>query len=127
MPATGAEMLFTLTTMTSRLYLTKTQNKSSSPAQVPIFHDFSPYFAQRPNQPKTRVEDKDCPALGKFPKSEPVAMLVIHDPRCSEYGSSMRPEQPSRVVKTAEFLRASFPAWTWQEPEADVSDEVLLL
>jgi acetoin utilization deacetylase AcuC-like enzyme len=54
-------------------------------------------------------------------------MLVIHDPRCSEYGSSMRPEQPSRVVKTAEFLRASFPAWTWQVPGADVSDEVLLL
>jgi acetoin utilization deacetylase AcuC-like enzyme len=54
-------------------------------------------------------------------------MLVIHDPRCSEYGSSMRPEQPSRVVKTFEFLRASFPGWDWQKPEVKVPDEVLLL
>jgi acetoin utilization deacetylase AcuC-like enzyme len=54
-------------------------------------------------------------------------MLVIHDPRCSEYGSSMRPEQPSRVVKTAEYLRATFPGWTWEKPGDELADDTLLL
>ena len=55
-------------------------------------------------------------------------MLILHDPRCSEYGSSMRPEQPARVVRSAAHLRAAHPQWTWRVPaEASVSDERLLL
>jgi acetoin utilization deacetylase AcuC-like enzyme len=54
-------------------------------------------------------------------------MILVHDPRCSEYGSSMRPEQPARITKTSAHLRASFPSWTWEIPEDGVPDDVLLL
>lgn len=43
-------------------------------------------------------------------------MLIFHDPRCAEYGSAMRPEQPARTVRTAAHLRAAHPDWTWQVP-----------
>lgn len=55
------------------------------------------------------------------------AMLLIHDPRCADYGSSRRPEQPARVVKTAEHLRSALPGWTWTSPAGTVPDETLLL
>jgi acetoin utilization deacetylase AcuC-like enzyme len=55
-------------------------------------------------------------------------MLILHDPRCADYGSSMRPEQPARTVRTAEHLRRVHPDWIWREPAiASASDEVLLL
>jgi acetoin utilization deacetylase AcuC-like enzyme len=54
-------------------------------------------------------------------------MLVIHDPRCADYGSALRPEQPSRVVDTAAFLHESFPDWIWAVPQAEVPDDILLL
>lgn len=43
-------------------------------------------------------------------------MIVIHDPACAEYGSSMRPEQPARVLKTAAHLRSAHPGWEWRPP-----------
>ncbi len=43
-------------------------------------------------------------------------MLILHDPRCADYGSSMRPEQPSRVIRSAQHLREQHPAWEWQVP-----------
>lgn len=55
-------------------------------------------------------------------------MLILHDPRCAEYGSSMRPEQPSRVTRSAAHLRAAHPDWSWRVPASPgVTDEVLLL
>jgi acetoin utilization deacetylase AcuC-like enzyme len=54
-------------------------------------------------------------------------MLILHDPLCAEYGSSMRPEQPARVLKTAARLRATRPDWTWRVPAAAVDDGILLL
>jgi acetoin utilization deacetylase AcuC-like enzyme len=54
-------------------------------------------------------------------------MLVIHDPRCADYGSSMRPEQPSRVINTAAYLLEAFPEWTWEAPGPEATDEILLL
>ena len=54
-------------------------------------------------------------------------MLILHDPRCADYGSSMRPEQPSRVTKTAAHLRAAHPDWLWREPGAPAGDEILRL
>lgn len=54
-------------------------------------------------------------------------MLMLHDPRCADYGSSMRPEQPARVVKTAAHLRAAHPEWTWREPAAPADDGTLQL
>ena len=26
-------------------------------------------------------------------------MVIFHDPKCAEYGSAMRPEQPARVLR----------------------------
>ncbi|MES2694291.1 MAG: histone deacetylase [Verrucomicrobiota bacterium] len=59
-------------------------------------------------------------------------MLILHDPRCAEYGSSMRPEQPARTIRTAAHLRTAHPQWTWREPSvATLSvaapDDALLL
>jgi acetoin utilization deacetylase AcuC-like enzyme len=55
-------------------------------------------------------------------------MLILHDPRCAEYGSSMRPEQPARVTRTASHLRAAHPDWDWRSTsELKATDDVLLL
>lgn len=54
-------------------------------------------------------------------------MILVHDPRCADYGSSLRPEQPARVIRSAVHLRAAHPDWTWQAPPADVDDSTLLL
>lgn len=55
-------------------------------------------------------------------------MLILHDPRCADYGSSMRPEQPARVIRSAAHLKAAHPDWTWRVPdESVVAEEVLLL
>ncbi|MEO6245371.1 MAG: histone deacetylase [Opitutaceae bacterium] len=55
-------------------------------------------------------------------------MLLLHDPRCADYGSSMRPEQPARVTRSVTHLRAAQPAWTWRVPdESLVTEEVLLM
>lgn len=52
-------------------------------------------------------------------------MLILHDPHCADYGSSMRPEQPARAMKSAAHLRAAHPDWIWREPP-DATDEALL-
>lgn len=52
-------------------------------------------------------------------------MLILHDPHCAAYGSSMRPEQPARVTRTVPHLQAAHPGWTWQIPAA-ATDETLL-
>lgn len=43
-------------------------------------------------------------------------MIIVHDPQCADYGSSMRPEQPARVLRTAAHLRPNHPDWTWRVP-----------
>ncbi|MBK8477839.1 MAG: histone deacetylase [Opitutaceae bacterium] len=53
-------------------------------------------------------------------------MIVIHDPACAEFGSPERPEQPARVLKTAEHLRATHPDWEWQLPVCAAEATVLL-
>lgn len=53
-------------------------------------------------------------------------MIVIHDPACAEFGSSERPEQPARVIKTAELLRANHPEWEWQLPGGAPEETILL-
>jgi acetoin utilization deacetylase AcuC-like enzyme len=52
-------------------------------------------------------------------------MIILHDPLCAEYGSSMRPEQPARVLRSATHLQAAHPDWIWQKPAA--ADEAALL
>jgi acetoin utilization deacetylase AcuC-like enzyme len=52
-------------------------------------------------------------------------MILFYDPLCAEYGSSMRPEQPARVLRSAEHLRTAHPEWAWRQA-APVDDSVLL-
>ncbi len=52
-------------------------------------------------------------------------LIILHDPECANYGSSMRPEQPARVVKTAEHLRRQHPEWEWRT--APLPEEEFLL
>ncbi len=53
-------------------------------------------------------------------------MTILHDPQCADYGSSMRPEQPARVLRSATHLRQAHPEWTWQVPtKADESSALL--
>lgn len=54
-------------------------------------------------------------------------MVIFHDPHCADYGSSERPEQPARVVKTAAHLRATHPDWEWRLPPPPATDDLLLL
>ena len=54
-------------------------------------------------------------------------MLILHDPRCADYGSSMRPEQPARVTRSSAHLRAAHPEWGWREPSFVVTDDILRL
>jgi acetoin utilization deacetylase AcuC-like enzyme len=54
-------------------------------------------------------------------------MLIVHDPHCADYGSSMRPEQPARITRTAAHLQAVHPHWTWRTPETPVTDQILQL
>ncbi len=53
-------------------------------------------------------------------------MILLHDPVCAEYGSSMRPEQPARVLKSAAHLRTAHPDWAWQKPAAPADDAPIL-
>jgi acetoin utilization deacetylase AcuC-like enzyme len=52
-------------------------------------------------------------------------MIILHDPRCADYGSPMRPEQPARVTRSAERLKSGHPGWEWRLPS--VPDETILL
>ncbi len=55
-------------------------------------------------------------------------MVILHDPRCAEYGSSLRPEQPARVTRSAAHLHAQHPEWIWRVPAENLAtDDVLRL
>ena len=53
-------------------------------------------------------------------------MTILHDPQCADYSSSMRPEQPARVLRTATHLREVHPEWTWEVPTTASEPAVLL-
>ena len=53
-------------------------------------------------------------------------MVILHDPQCADYGSSVRPEQPARVTQSAAHLRQAHPEWNWRVP-LPAPEEVLLL
>ena len=54
-------------------------------------------------------------------------MVILHDPRCAQYGSSLRPEQPARVVRTEAHLRQAHPDWEWRVPQRETATNELLL
>jgi len=51
-------------------------------------------------------------------------MIILHDPQCADFGSESRPEQPARVRRTTEHLRALHPTWEWRLPR--LADEATL-
>jgi acetoin utilization deacetylase AcuC-like enzyme len=53
-------------------------------------------------------------------------VTILHDERCADYGSSMRPEQPVRVLKSVAHLKKAHPDWSWSVPRV-ASEETLLL
>jgi len=53
-------------------------------------------------------------------------MLIIHDPRCAEFGLDPRPEKAARVVEAVALLQSAHREWEWQLP-TDAEDETLLL
>ncbi len=53
-------------------------------------------------------------------------MVIYYDPRCADYGSSMRPEQPARVTRSVSHLKAQHPEWIWKTPPL-AADTTLLL
>jgi len=53
-------------------------------------------------------------------------MTIVHDPQCADYGSSMRPEQPARVRRSAAHLQQAHPDWIWQVPLPADESSVLL-
>jgi acetoin utilization deacetylase AcuC-like enzyme len=52
-------------------------------------------------------------------------MTIVHDPQCADYGSSMRPEQPARVLRSTDHLKAAHADWTWHTPNAASEDAIL--
>jgi acetoin utilization deacetylase AcuC-like enzyme len=52
-------------------------------------------------------------------------MTIVHDPQCADYGSSMRPEQPARVLRTTAHLKQNHPDWNWRVPTPASEDSVL--
>ena len=52
-------------------------------------------------------------------------MIILHDPQCADYGSSMRPEQPPRATKSVDHLRAAHPEWEWRLPAIATEDMLL--
>jgi acetoin utilization deacetylase AcuC-like enzyme len=52
-------------------------------------------------------------------------MTIVHDPQCADYGSSMRPEQPARVLRSVAHLKAAHSDWKWQEPAPAGETEIL--
>jgi acetoin utilization deacetylase AcuC-like enzyme len=52
-------------------------------------------------------------------------MTIVHDPQCADYGSSMRPEQPARVLRSSAHLKQKHPAWDWCVP-APAGEEIVL-
>jgi acetoin utilization deacetylase AcuC-like enzyme len=52
-------------------------------------------------------------------------MTIFYDPLCADYGSSMRPEQPARVLRSAAHLQGTHPDWKWSVPA--MADEKTVL
>ena len=53
------------------------------------------------------------------------AMIIIHDPCCTEYSRTEHPERPERILRSAPALKQRHPDWEWRVPNA-ATEEMLL-
>lgn len=54
-------------------------------------------------------------------------MVIFHDPRCTQYGTSGHPERPARIERTVPALKAAHPDWEWKVPTRMPDDATLAL
>lgn len=52
-------------------------------------------------------------------------MLIVHDPRSTQYTEAGHVERPERVAASAPFLRKQHPHWEWQTPEPAPNESLL--
>jgi acetoin utilization deacetylase AcuC-like enzyme len=45
------------------------------------------------------------------------AVILFHDPRCTEYSAPGHPERPARIERSAPFLKERHADWEWREPK----------
>jgi len=45
------------------------------------------------------------------------AVIIFHDPRCTEYSAPGHPERPARIERSVPLLKERHPDWEWREPE----------
>src|ERR1700730_16453239 len=78
-----------------------------------------------PNQPKVSCVRHICSRRGKTaslscrtattpPPSD--AVLIVHDPRCTEYSAPAHPERSARIQRTVPLLQDQHPSWEWKKP-----------
>ena len=44
-------------------------------------------------------------------------MIIVHDPRCTEYSAPGHPERPARIERSVPLLKTRHPEWEWREPQ----------
>jgi acetoin utilization deacetylase AcuC-like enzyme len=44
-------------------------------------------------------------------------VIIVHDPRCTEYAAPGHPERPARIESSVPLLKARHPEWEWREPQ----------
>lgn len=52
-------------------------------------------------------------------------MIILHDPRCTEYSAPGHPERPERIARTVPLLQDRHRDWEWKKPNP-VDDAALL-
>jgi acetoin utilization deacetylase AcuC-like enzyme len=52
-------------------------------------------------------------------------MIIVHDPRCTEYSAPGHPERPARIERSAPLLKQRHPDWEWREPKPASEAELL--
>jgi len=51
-------------------------------------------------------------------------VIILHDPRCTEYSAPGHPERPARIARTVPVLQDRHPQCEWREPRSATSEEV---
>ncbi len=44
-------------------------------------------------------------------------MILVHDPRCTDYSASGHPERPARIQRSLPLLKERHQDWEWREPK----------